>query len=83
MKQRWQEEACVNCLYRNDRTGIAWWRIGIWKMRGIRKEFKKGSCPLCYEQEDDKHVLPTCPDTMTWREEFLCKKSLGLNQILP
>jgi hypothetical protein len=45
MKLRWKE-AYVNCCYRSKGTGTAWWRIGIWKMRGIRKGLKTGRCPL-------------------------------------
>jgi hypothetical protein len=45
MKQRWRKEAYVKCCYTKERNGIAWWRIGIWKMRGIRKGFEKGRSP--------------------------------------
>jgi hypothetical protein len=33
------------CVSRNDRMGIAWFRAGIWKLRGIRKglEIKNSS----------------------------------------
>jgi hypothetical protein len=37
MKQRWWKKAYVNCCYRKERNRIAWWRTGIWKMKGIRK----------------------------------------------
>jgi hypothetical protein len=43
---------------------VAWWRIEIQKMGGIGESFEKGRCLLCYEQEDDKHILLTCPETM-------------------
>jgi hypothetical protein len=54
--QRWRKEAKVNCCYGNERIGIEWWRVGIWKMRGIRKGFEKGRCPLCYEEADVTNI---------------------------
>jgi hypothetical protein len=29
----------VMCGSRNDKRGIAWFRTGIWKLRGMRKSF--------------------------------------------
>jgi hypothetical protein len=75
MKKRWQKEAYVNCCFRKERTGM-------WRMRGIRRGLGKERCTLCYKQEDCDYVLLTCPETMKWREEFLCKKWLDLNQDL-
>jgi hypothetical protein len=37
MKLLWDREDYVMCGSRNDRMGIAWFRAGIWKLRGIRK----------------------------------------------
>jgi hypothetical protein len=37
MKLLWDREDYVMCGSRNDRTGIAWFRAGIWKFGGIRK----------------------------------------------
>jgi hypothetical protein len=33
----WDREYYVMCGSRNDRSGIAWFRTGIWKLRGVRK----------------------------------------------
>jgi hypothetical protein len=62
MKQSWRKEKYVNCCY-GKRTRREWWRIGIWKMRKIREGFEKEGCLLSYEEEDNKHMLITCPDT--------------------
>jgi hypothetical protein len=52
----------------------AWWRLGIWKLRGSRKGVEKGACPLCLGKEDNKHILLECLDTKNWRTEMLCKR---------
>jgi hypothetical protein len=55
MKQEWGREEYIDCCNRNDRRGMAWWRLGIWKLRGSRKGVEKGTCPLCLGKEDTKH----------------------------
>jgi hypothetical protein len=37
MKLLWDREDYVMFGSRNDRMGIAWFRAGIWKLRGMRK----------------------------------------------
>jgi hypothetical protein len=50
MKQEWAREEYIGCCTRNGRSGLAWFKTGIWKLRGIRKGFEKGRCPLCSEE---------------------------------
>jgi hypothetical protein len=52
MKQEWAREEYIVCCTRNERSGLAWFKTGICKMRGIRKGFDKGRCPVCSENED-------------------------------
>jgi hypothetical protein len=52
MKQEWAREKYIVCCTRNTRSGLAWFKTGIWKLRGMRKGFEKRRCPLCSEDED-------------------------------
>jgi hypothetical protein len=74
MKQEWGREEYIDCCNRNDRRGMAWWSLGIWKLRGSRKGVEIGTCPLCLGKEDTKHILLECPETKDWRMEMLCKR---------
>jgi hypothetical protein len=57
MKLGWaREEYAIRCT-RNERSGLGWFRTGFWKLRGMRKRFKKGRSPLCNEDEDALHIL--------------------------
>jgi hypothetical protein len=49
-------------------------------MRGMRKEFEKGRCPLCSEDEVAVHILLKCSETRKWREQFLSRKWLRLDE---
>jgi hypothetical protein len=46
----------------------------------MRKGFEKGRCPLCSEDEDAIHILLKCSETRKWREQFLSRKWLRLNE---
>jgi hypothetical protein len=78
MKQEWDREEFIVYCNRNERRGMAWWRLGIWKLRGSRKGVEKGTCPLCLGEEDTKHILLECPETNDWRTEMLCKNGWTL-----
>jgi hypothetical protein len=45
MKQKLAREECIVYCTRNERSGLAWFKSGIWKLRGMRKGFEKGSSP--------------------------------------
>jgi hypothetical protein len=80
MKQEWAREEHTVCCTRNERSGLAWFRTGIWKLRGMRKGFEKGRCPLCSKDEDAVHTLLKYSETKKWREQFLSRKWLKLNE---
>jgi hypothetical protein len=42
MKFEWVGEACTVCCTRNERIGLAWFKAGTWKIRGMRKGLIKG-----------------------------------------
>jgi hypothetical protein len=43
-------------LFKKERSGIAWLIAGIWQLKGVRRNADKGRCPLCFEEEDGKHI---------------------------
>jgi hypothetical protein len=47
---------------RNERIGVIWLKAGIWKLKGIRRGLEKGRCPLCWGEEDEKHILVNCKE---------------------
>jgi hypothetical protein len=80
MKQDWAREEYIVCCTRNERSGLAWFKTGIWKLRGMRKGFERRRCSLCSEDEDAIHILLKCSETRRWREQFLSRKWLVLNE---
>jgi hypothetical protein len=82
MKFLWDREDYVMCVSRNDRMGIAWFRAGIWKLRGIRKGLEIRRCPLCNGEEDAIHTLLKCSETRRLREHLLSRKWQIINEEL-
>jgi hypothetical protein len=82
MKLLRDREDYVMCGSRNDRMGIAWFRAGIWKVRGVRKGLEIGRCPLCDGEEKVVHILLKCPETRRLREHLLSRKWQIINEEL-
>jgi hypothetical protein len=70
MKQEWAREEYIVCCTWNERSGLAWFKTGIRKLRGMRKGFVKGRCPLCSKNEDAIHTLLKCSETRSGGNNF-------------
>jgi hypothetical protein len=46
--------------------------MGIWRLKGIRKNVEIGICRICRKEEELGHIL-RCDGTEMWREEILDK----------
>jgi hypothetical protein len=46
----------------------------------MRKGYEKGRCPLCSKDEEAIHILLKFSETRKWREQFLSRKWLMLNE---
>jgi hypothetical protein len=62
------------------RNAIAWFTLGIWKLRGLRRGVEVGRCHVYEEEENESHILLKCKETKTWREQFFNNKWLQLNE---
>jgi hypothetical protein len=53
-----------------ERKGIGWWKMGIWRLKGMRGNTDKGVCPVCRKEEGGSHILQ-CEGTRVWRDRWL------------
>ena len=57
IKESWSEEPYLHVLGLQERSGIAWARLGAWRAL----KFTDGSgvtlCPMCGNFEDEFHIL--------------------------
>jgi hypothetical protein len=82
MKQKRGREEYIELWPRNKRNGLAWMKAGVWKLRGIRRGWEKGTYPLCRGNEDAKHILLSSPKPKKWRMQFINKKWSCINEEL-
>jgi hypothetical protein len=50
MKLGWGREEYTVSFIRKEKSGLAWFRAEIWKLRGMRKGLEKDRCPLRNEE---------------------------------
>jgi hypothetical protein len=48
-------------------------KIGVWWLKGVRRNNEQRVCSMCSKEEDWGHVL-RCEGTNIWRDEILDKK---------
>jgi hypothetical protein len=82
IKYEWGKECYIDKCTRKERIGIMWLKAGIWKLKGIRRGLEKGRCPLCWGEEDVKHILLKCKESKKWREECANSNWPNINEDL-
>jgi hypothetical protein len=73
-----KEDYIVQCN-RKKRSGLVWFQMGIWKLKGLRGGVERGTCSLSQCGENAIHTLLNCKETNRWREKYLNKKWLQMN----
>jgi hypothetical protein len=79
MTKEYGRELYISCCKIKDRNAIEGFRLGMWKLRGLRKGAERGICPSCEVQENQSHILPTCREMKRWRQLFN-KQRLKINK---
>jgi hypothetical protein len=70
LKNNWEKEFYIEVCTQEARRGIGWWKMGIWKLKGVGRKIEQGICPLCNKEEGWSHTL-RCYETKSWREDLV------------
>jgi hypothetical protein len=60
------------------RRGIGWWKMGIWKLKGVRGNIEQGICPMCSKEEGWSHIF-RCDETKSWRNDLFDKRFTSID----
>jgi hypothetical protein len=63
-------------IYRKDfeeRKCVGWWKMGIWRVKGVTGNNDKGVRPVCRKEEGGSHILQ-CEGTRVLRDRWLERK---------
>jgi hypothetical protein len=63
LKSSWENKLYVEVCTQEARRGIGWWKMGIWRLKGVRGNIEQGMC----------HIL-RCKETRSWREDLVHKR---------
>jgi hypothetical protein len=72
-KSSWEREKYIDICTFEERKGTGWWKMGIWRLKGMRGNIDKGVCPVCRKEEGGSHILQ-CEGTRVWRGRWLERK---------
>jgi hypothetical protein len=51
------EEVCIELCTDKARRGTVWWKIGIWRLKGVRRNSEHWTCTMCSKEEDWSHIF--------------------------
>jgi hypothetical protein len=72
LKSSWEDKLYIEVCTQEAGRSIGWWKIGIWRLKGVTGNTEQGMCPMC-NKEDCSHIL-RCAETRSWREELVDKR---------
>jgi hypothetical protein len=47
----WEEEEYIELCISEAQRGNVWWKIGIWRLKEIRRNIEQGVCPICSKKK--------------------------------
>jgi hypothetical protein len=50
LKSSWEKKLYIEVYTQEARRGIGWWKMGIWKLKGVRGITEQGMCPVCNKE---------------------------------
>jgi hypothetical protein len=75
-KQEWCKESYIDERTGKERMGTLWLKAGIWKLRGIRRGYDRGRCPIYLGRG-----MLNFPGIKKCREELVSRKWLNRKDI--
>jgi hypothetical protein len=71
----WEREKYIDICIFEERKGIGWWKMGFWRLKGMRGNTDKG---VCRKEEGGSHILQ-CEGTRVRRDRWLERKFTGIH----
>jgi hypothetical protein len=73
LKSSCERENYIDICTFEEGKGIRWWKMGIWRLKGMRGKIDKGVCPVCRKEDGGSRILQ-CEGTRVWRDRWLERK---------
>jgi hypothetical protein len=73
----WEKKFYIELCTQEARGGIGWWKMGIWRWKGVRGNIEQGMCSMCNKEEGLSHILRS-EVTRSWRDLQALSQKLEL-----
>jgi hypothetical protein len=73
LKNNWEKKLYIEVGSQESRRGIGCWKMGIWKLKGVRGNTEQGMCPMCSKEEGWSHTFRR-DETKSWRNDLVDKR---------
>jgi hypothetical protein len=73
LKNNWAKKLYIEACSQEARTGIRWWKMSIWKLKGVRGNIEQGICSMHSKEEGWSHIFRS-DETKSWRNDLVDKK---------
>jgi hypothetical protein len=73
LKSSWEREKYIDICTFEERKGVGWWKMGIWRVKGVRGNTDKGVRPVCRKGGGENDILQ-CEGTRVLRDKWLERK---------
>jgi hypothetical protein len=57
LKNNWEEKLFIEVCSQGARRVTGWWKMVIWKLKGVRGNIEQGICPMCSKEEGWSHIF--------------------------
>jgi hypothetical protein len=47
LESSWEKKLYIEVCTQEARSGIGWWKMGIWRLKGVKGNTEQGMCPMC------------------------------------
>lgn len=51
LTSNWEKKEFIELCTSEAQRGSVWWKIGAWRLKGIRRNNKQEICPICSEKK--------------------------------
>jgi hypothetical protein len=73
LKNNWENKLYIEVCSQEAGRGIGWWKMGIWKLKGVRGNIEQGICPMFSKEEGWSHIFRR-DETKRWRNNLVDKR---------
>jgi hypothetical protein len=78
LKSSWEREKYIDICTFEEGKGTGWWKMGIWRLKGMRGNIDKGICHVCWKEGGGSHILQ-CEGTRVWRDRWFERKFTSIH----